>query len=145
MSSTQAPSSSSDVATYKKTQLEFEEKNSNRSRRTIYWRERPIHALAKLPVLWLLFTKSTLTHWGVQIGKDYIWELEVQDGKVGYHVGAWLVPEKQGATFIGTEHDGDPNIAESFQGQMIGQTCMTDFEIKAKGSAWNNRSWYKTA
>ena len=63
----------------------------------------------------------------------------MQDGKVGYHVGAWLVPEKHGVTFVGTEHDGDPNLADTRRGQMIGQTCMTDFEIKAEGSASNNR------
>ena len=67
----------------------------------------------------------------------------MQDGRVGYHVGVWLVPEKQGVTFVGTEHDGDPNIAESSRGQVIGQTCMTDFEIKAKGTVWNNRPRYK--
>ena len=139
MDSTQAPSASSDVITYMKTQLELEEKNSNESQRTIYWRERPIHTLAKLSVFRRISTDSTLTHWAIQIGEDYILELEVQDGKVGYHVDVWLVPEKQGVPFVGTEHDGDPNIAETCRGQEIGQTYMTDFEIKAKGSAWNNR------
>ena len=139
MDSTQVSSANSDVATYMKKKLEFEEKNSNRAQRTIYWRERPIHTLAKSSVSRGLFTDSTLTHWAIQIGEDYIWELEVQDGKVGYHVGAWLVPEKQGVTFVGTEHDGDPNIANTRRGEEIAQTYMTDFEIKAEGSASNNR------
>ena len=117
--------SNSDAATYMKRQLELEEKNPNRSQRTIYWRERPIHTFARPPLLRPLATNSTLTYWGIQIGEDYVWELEVQDGKVGYHLGFWLVPEKQGVPFVRTEHDREA----------VGQTRMTDFEIKAKGSA----------
>ena len=57
----------------------------------------------------------------------------MQDGQVGYHVGTWSVPKKPGVPFVGTERDGDPNSHITVRGQVVGHTCMTDFEIKDKG------------
>lgn len=135
----QAASTTNDVTTYMKKPLELEEKNPNGLSRTIYWRERPIHAFAKIPLIRKFATDTTLTHWGVQLGDDYIWELEVQDGKVGYHVGLWTVPEKEGVPFVGTKHDGDPEIVGSSRGEAVGMTCMTDFEIQAEGNVTNQK------
>ncbi|KAL8792678.1 MAG: hypothetical protein Q9195_004738 [Heterodermia aff. obscurata] len=115
-----------------KRKLELEELNPDGCCRPIYWRERPIHSFAKPAILRKLARDSTLTHWGVQIGEDYVWELEVQDGKVAHHVGVWEVPQKDGVPFVGTENDGDPSVAESSRGLKIGETSMTDYEIRAQ-------------
>ena len=110
------------------------ERNSERRERDLYWRERPIHSLAKFPgLIRRLATDSKLTHWGLQIGDDYIIELEANKGKVGHHVGIWIVPQKEGSPpFIGTQRDGDPSNSKSSRGQLIGHTCMTDLEIQAR-------------
>ena len=126
--------SNSDVATYRKIPRELEETNADGHRRPIYWRDRPIHSLAKLFILRKIATDPTLTHWGIQIGESYIWELEVQDGKVAHHVGVWEVPQKgDKVSFVGTENDDDPSITESSRGEEIGQTNMTDCEIRVQG------------
>lgn len=128
--------SASDATTYLKKPLELEEKNPNGSQRIIFWRDRPIHSFAKNFFSRLFATNSTLTHWAIQVGEDYVWELAIDQGKMRHHVGVWLVLEKERAPFVGTERDGDPKNHNSTRGQEIGRTCMTDFEIHAKGNAF---------
>ena len=78
---------------------------------------------------------STFTHWGIQVGKDYIQELDVQDGKLAGHVSHWAVPEKERATFLGTKNDGDPREFNSVRGKRVGVTSMTDMDIKEEGES----------
>ncbi|KAI4175405.1 MAG: hypothetical protein LQ346_008076 [Caloplaca aetnensis] len=135
MSSTQGVQS--DAVTYRKSKRGLVEKNAERRYRSIRWRDRPIHGLAKFSFLRKWAKHQSLTHWALQIGEEgegYVWELEVQNGKVTYHIGIWEVPKKKlGLEFVGTKNDGDPSIAKSTKGHKIGETNLTDFEIKARG------------
>lgn len=110
------------IATYMKTAVDLEETNPNRSRRLIYFRWRPVHAIVRQAVL-RRFVQGTIPgHWAIEVG-EYIWELENQHGVINYHVGIWTNPgDVDGRRLLATEREA------------IGDTTLTDLEIKEAGT-----------
>ncbi len=110
------------IATYMKTAVDFQETNPNRSRRLIYFRQRPVHGLVRQPVLRRFFRGTTPGHWAVEVG-DYVWELENQDGIINYHIGVWINPgDVDGRRLLATERE------------VVGDTILTDLELKEAGT-----------
>ena len=110
------------IATHMKTAVDFKETNPNRSRRPIYFRCRPIHALVRRPTLRRFFQGTTPGHWAIEVG-EYIWELENQNGVITYHIGIWTNPgDVDGRRLLATEREE------------IGDTILTDLEIKEAGT-----------
>lgn len=113
---------SDQIATYMKTAVEFKETNPNRSRRPIYFRCRPIHALVKRATLRRFFQGTTPGHWAIEVG-EYIWELENQNGVINYNISIWTNPgDVDGRRLLATEPED------------VGDTILTDLEIKEAGN-----------
>ena len=105
-----------------KTAIDFKETNSNRSRRLIYFRWRPVHGLVRRAILRSFFQGTIPGHWAIEVG-DYIWELENQHGIVNYHVGVWTNPgDVDGRRLLATEREA------------VGDTVLTDLELKEAGT-----------
>ena len=117
------------IATYMKTAVDFKETNPNRSRRPIYFRCRPVHALVRRATLRRFFQGTTPGHWAIEVG-EYIWELENQNGVINYTIGIWTNPgDVDGRRLLATEREE------------IGDTILTDLEIKEAGTRSPQSKW----
>ncbi|MCJ1325737.1 hypothetical protein MMC10_002400 [Thelotrema lepadinum] len=139
MSTSRTPNMTYDrqVATFEKKRSEsVPETNSAGVNRDIHYRARPIHSLAAFRPTRGASQRSQFAHWGIQVG-DYVWELEVVNDAVQWHVGVWKVPDKTGPlVFLTADADGeafDPSTMDSMSccGKKVGSTNMTDHQIQA--------------
>ncbi|MCJ1435001.1 hypothetical protein MMC27_004371 [Xylographa pallens] len=100
-----------------KTAVDFIETNPNQFRRRIYFRRRPMHGLVKQPFLRRFVQDESPGHWAIEVG-EYVWELEIQNCIINYHVGIWINPNHVDGHRLGaTEREA------------VGDTVLTDLEI----------------
>ena len=122
------------IATFEKQSKDLIETNPDGNKRSIYFRERPIHALAAFTPTRAISQRSEFAHWGIQVG-NYMWELAVLEDAVTCHVGFWKLPEKEGIQrYLTAAADGeafDPLTMDPMteRGEEVGKTCMTDHDI----------------